>query len=1156
MKRLPALLAATVCSLSLTGNAAYEWKLVTDVSVLTNNSTVIIAALSYNFALSTTQNTNNRGQATITKYSNNTCTFGNDVQQLTLGVNSSEYTFYTGAGYLYAAGGSGKNNYLKTEDTLNIGKWTVLIDSSGSATIKATNNTIQRNWMRYNSSNNPPIFSCYASGQNDICLYMKTEVITQNDPPSWTFPVTPTLSPASPVENEAFTMDFSGCVTDSDGNVDSIDCTVNSTTYTTGNGVISIPANTLSAGTYSCALVATDDDGDTANATYSLTIAAAPAGNVLPEFGSNDITAAPGVTNVVASWTAITGADTYRAQLYSTNDVVFTFDSLSPISSYDIRSGTSDEFGSLSEAVPWTCDAAAVRSDVTNSTPALTIGAATASFGPFPYGVGGVQFAYTQSNNGGVTFSVYLRDEEGPPTLLGSRTTGGTAGDKGVVYTFVNASESITGPCYVDITCSARALSIDNVHITALAPLGNEVTGIEASPYSFGGLTPATPYAVGVIAVDSGTGATNARAFSDIVTTRSNAAPTISTSPSGTASALTGHELRVELTANDTDTGDTVTLSVSPDNLGTLSGSTFTWTPAANASGTQNFTFTATDPYGAFATAPLAVTVRANSAPVLSSNHANNTIEILENQTASATISASDSNGDTVTLAMDSATIPASAFTPSTGVFSWTTNSVGTYTATFTADDHCGGIGTLVLTIEVSSADVNLAPEITVSPTSVTVNVRDSVEAEITADDPNGDNVILTMTSEDIPPSAFDEDDGYGVLIWTAPTAAGTYTASFTATDDADDPLTSEAVTFTVVVTNAAPEIILSDNTLSCNAGEEISTTVMGSDLFAAPKLSVSGGGTLGTSSVSSNGNDRTAEADWTWTPTTPGTHTITFTAADADDENLKVTTTLTVTVGLAAPMNLAAPNIASTSATLSWNVVTGATSYCVSATYVDGITTNAVFTETFNQNTSSGGHSEENPTGWAGNGNPSAALKTDVSGWSCTKQNGAYQCAKFGTSSVKGEATTPPIGANGGTAHLLFRAAPWQGDSNKDLVLTVVGDGSLDQTEFTLVSEEWKDFKTTLTGATSSTKITFAAKTSDHNRFFLDEVSVVYFEPNVRTIPEVSVSGTSYTATGLSPETTYTYSVKATYGTVESSPATVVFTTTPPPPPTALLLF
>ena len=989
---------------------------------------------------------------------------------------------------------------------------------------------------------------------------METEVITQNDPPSWTSTVSPTLSPTSPVENEAFTMDFSECVSDSDGSVDSITCTINGTTYTAVNDVVSIPVNTLSAGIYSCTLVATDNDGATANASYSLTIAAAPAGNVLPNFGSNAITADPGVTNVVASWTAIDGADTYRAQLYSTNDVVFTFEGQSGTSYNDTPSGSASDTGSLTDPISWYSSGALFRNYV-DSTPALTPKAgAYASFGPFPNGVCGVAFDYYQPNANATTFNVILVDSEGQQIVaVGSSTTTGGNSDQKVKHSFANTTGRTTKSCYVRIDVSSNPLSVYNVHITALAPLGNEVTGIEENTYSFGGLTPATPYAVGVIAVDSGTEATNARAFSDIVTTRSNTAPTISTSPSGTASALTGHELRVTLTANDTDTGDTVTLSVSPDNLGTLSGNTFTWTPAANASGTQNFTFIAADPYGASAAADLAVTVTANSAPVLSSNHANNTIDILENQPASATISASDSNGDTVTLSLssfDGTGTP--SFNASTGAFSWTApaESAGTYHAEFSASDGCGGIGTLVLTIEVSSADVNLAPEITVSPTSVTVNVRDSVEADITADDPNGDNVILTMDSEDIPQSAFDEDDGYGVLIWTAPTTAGTYTASFTATDDADVPLTSEAVTFTVVVTNATPEIILSDDTLSCNAGETISTTVMGSDLFAAPTLSKDTG-TLGTPSVATNGNNCTAEATWSWTPTTPGTHTITFTATDADDSSLFVTTTLTVTVGLAAPMNLAARNIASTSATLSWNIVTGATSYCVSATYVDGTFTNAVFAETFNQNTGSGGHSAENLTGWAGNGNPSAALKTDVSGWSCTKQNGAYQCAKFGTGSVKGEATTPPIGANGGTAHLLFRAAPWQGDSNKDLVLTVVGDGSLGQTEFTLVSEEWKDFETTLTGATSSTKITFAAETSDHNRFFLDEVSVVYFEPNVRTSPEVSVSGTSYTATGLSPETTYTYSVKATYGTVESSPATVEFTTTPvPPPPTALLLF
>ena len=82
------------------------------------------------------------------------------------------YTIYdvNNSGYLYAASGG---NYLRNrsfnED--DNGKWTIQIDD-GEATIKAQG-TNSRNWMRYNSQSN--CFSCYASGQSDIYLYMKDD---------------------------------------------------------------------------------------------------------------------------------------------------------------------------------------------------------------------------------------------------------------------------------------------------------------------------------------------------------------------------------------------------------------------------------------------------------------------------------------------------------------------------------------------------------------------------------------------------------------------------------------------------------------------------------------------------------------------------------------------------------------------------------------------------------------------------------------------------------------------------------------------------------------------------------------------------------------------------------------------------------------------
>ena len=147
------------------------YELVTDESDLTVDSKIIIVASGYDQALSTTQNSNNRAQAAVTKSSDKSTITdpGNDVQVITIGEGSTDGTlsFCVGEEYLYAPGGG---NYLRKTTTLNANaSWEVSIAESGVATIKA--NRSDRNWLRYNSTNNPPIFSCYTSGQADVSIY-------------------------------------------------------------------------------------------------------------------------------------------------------------------------------------------------------------------------------------------------------------------------------------------------------------------------------------------------------------------------------------------------------------------------------------------------------------------------------------------------------------------------------------------------------------------------------------------------------------------------------------------------------------------------------------------------------------------------------------------------------------------------------------------------------------------------------------------------------------------------------------------------------------------------------------------------------------------------------------------------------------------------
>ena len=152
------------------GETAEAWTLVTDVAELTVGDKVVIAAADENYALGKTQNNNNRASVAITK-SGNVITVNDDVQVITLqsGTKASTFAFQTESGYLYAA--SSSSNHLKTQSELNEnGSWSIEVAESGVATIKAQG-TNSRNWLRFNTSNSPKIFSCYGSGQTDVALY-------------------------------------------------------------------------------------------------------------------------------------------------------------------------------------------------------------------------------------------------------------------------------------------------------------------------------------------------------------------------------------------------------------------------------------------------------------------------------------------------------------------------------------------------------------------------------------------------------------------------------------------------------------------------------------------------------------------------------------------------------------------------------------------------------------------------------------------------------------------------------------------------------------------------------------------------------------------------------------------------------------------------
>ena len=163
-----------------------EWTLLDDASKLKAGMEVIIAASDSNVAISTTQNSNNRGQATITKSGNTLSSIGADVQifQLQQGTTNGTWAFFddTLNGYLYAAASG--SNHLKTQAANDVnGSWTITV-TNNVASIVATNST-NRNVMQYNSSSS--LFSCYGSAsQKALAIYYRGEG-------SGELPITPSL---------------------------------------------------------------------------------------------------------------------------------------------------------------------------------------------------------------------------------------------------------------------------------------------------------------------------------------------------------------------------------------------------------------------------------------------------------------------------------------------------------------------------------------------------------------------------------------------------------------------------------------------------------------------------------------------------------------------------------------------------------------------------------------------------------------------------------------------------------------------------------------------------------------------------------------------------------------------------------------------------
>ena len=164
--------ASAVMTVTVNDASSYgdTYNLVTGTDDLTVGEKYLIAASGYDYAVATTQNTNNRGQALLVKNTTEkTATLQDGVAKFTLqvGTSAGTFAFSDGSGYLYAA--SSSENYLRTETTISANSsWTIAISNEVASIV--ANGSYTHKFLQYNLS--ASIFSCYSSAsQNPLALY-------------------------------------------------------------------------------------------------------------------------------------------------------------------------------------------------------------------------------------------------------------------------------------------------------------------------------------------------------------------------------------------------------------------------------------------------------------------------------------------------------------------------------------------------------------------------------------------------------------------------------------------------------------------------------------------------------------------------------------------------------------------------------------------------------------------------------------------------------------------------------------------------------------------------------------------------------------------------------------------------------------------------
>lgn len=310
-------------------------------------------------------------------------------------------------GYLYAA--SSSKNHLKTQDALDKNcKATVDIALDGVATIKFQGK-YTHNWLRFNDTNNPQIFSCYGADntQKDVYLY------------HYVAP-TGTTEPNISYSSSSLTIAANGMLTQPTLNnpngvtIKSYSSDNTSVATVTGEGVIA-----LAGGTGTATITATSQANATykeGTATYTLTVFGAP--EITPESGEyeNNVTVVMNAKGAGALFYTTDDTDPRDNIEAATKVTKFPYNLPLSVGTHTIKAVTSDE-------------SLAAYSDVLTRTYTVVLAVPTPQLsqaaGNYNYEVA---VDVTVANSGGAVGYVYTTDGTDPATSNTATTVNALTG--------------------------------------------------------------------------------------------------------------------------------------------------------------------------------------------------------------------------------------------------------------------------------------------------------------------------------------------------------------------------------------------------------------------------------------------------------------------------------------------------------------------------------------------------------------------------------------------------------------------------------------------------------------------------------------------------------------------------------------------------------